>query len=46
MEWSAANIEKFVGGAKLWGGVCPARALHATFIMTFPDSIPKFTNTQ
>ena len=25
---------------------CPARVLRATFIMTFPDSVPKFTITQ
>ena len=25
---------------------CPARALHTTFIMTFPDLVPKFTITQ
>ena len=29
-----------------WGSVCPGRALRATFIVTFPDSVPKFTITQ
>ena len=33
-------------GGCIGGSVCPARTLRATFIMTFPDSVPKFTITQ
>ena len=32
--------------SRSWGGVCPTRALCATIMMTFPDSVPKFTITE